>query len=297
MVCRLTLLSVVVLVSSSPLAARVSADSTGRAARQPSVDARGPELDETFGASVNQLGLQNTLGLRWTRPLTRSRHPLLADAHLRAGLTHTLTPSYTRLAAWFELSPLSILDLRAGVEPAAYFGSFGSLMSFDTYGDDFGDSARSARRAEAHAGTGTRLFLAPTLKGRLGSFVFASSASWEWWRSSAAGPLYYEPARDTLLRSDGDRLLTLSTVIARRQPLGGGGEITCGLKHDLTEVFAAAGNRSQKLGVFAARQLAARHLSLPARSVVAVQVAYYLEDPIRKGQLGAAVGVSLGRRR
>lgn len=294
MVCRLPLLAVVVLASSSPLAARVSADST---APQPGVDARGPELDESFGASFNQLGLQNTLGLRWTRPLTRSRHPLLADAHLRAGLTHTLTPSYTRLSAWFELSPLSILDLRAGVEPAAYFGTFGSLMSFDSYGDDFGDRLRSARRAEGRAGTGVRFFLAPTLKGRLGALVFASSASLEWWRSSAAGPLYYEPARDTLLRSDGDRLLTLSTVIARRQPLGGGGELTCGLKHDLTEVFAAAGNRSQKVGLFAARQLAARHLSLPARSVVVVQIAYYLEDPIRKGQLGAALGVSLGRGR
>jgi hypothetical protein len=254
-------------------------------------------IEESFGASVNQLGLQNVLGVSWTRPLTRSRRPLLADSRLRAGLAHTLTPSYTRVSAWVELSPLSILDVRVGAEPAVYFGSFGSLMSFQSYADDFRDQVRSRRRSEARAGTGARLFLAPTLKGRVGAYVFASSASLEWWRSSAAGPLYYEPARDALLRSDGDRLLTLATILARRLPLGGGGELTCGLRHDLTEVFAAPENRSQKVGLFVARRLAARRLSLPARSVVGVQVAYYLEDPIRRGQLGAALGVSLGHGR
>ncbi len=295
MVYRVFLLAVAVLVSSSPLAALAAPASAGspRPAPGPAPDTQGPVFEESLGASVNQLGLQNTLGLRWTRPLTRSRHPLLADAHLRAGLTHTLTPSYTRLSAWVELSPLSILDLRGGVEPGAYFGSFGSLMSFDTYGDDFGDSARSARRAEAHAGTGTRLFLAPSLKGRLGSFVFASSASLEWWRSSATGPLYYEPSRDTLLRTDGEHLLTVTTVLARRRPLRGGGELTYGLSHDLTEVFAAPGNCSQRIGLVVARRLVPRQLSLPVRSV-ALRVVCYLQDPTRKGQVGAALGVSLG---
>ncbi len=291
MVFRVHLPAVVVVVCLGTPSAWAYADSPASAVR-PGNEIRGPELEESLGASVNQLGLQNVLGVRWTRPLTDSQQPLLADAHLRAGLSHTLTPSYTRLCAWLELAPLSILELRAGVEPGAYFGSFGNLMSFGAYGDDFSDAARSMRTASAHAGTGNRLFVSPTLKGRVGTFVFASSASMEWWRSSAAGPLYYEPARDTLLDSDGDRLLALTTVFARRRALRGGGELTYGLSHDLTEVFAAPANRSQRIGVVLARRLAPSRPSLPSRTV-ALRVVYYLQDPIRKGELGAALGVSL----
>ncbi len=291
MACRVHLSAVAVVAClGTPVAWAHEGPAEG--AVQPVAELRGPELEESLGASVNQLGLQNVVGVRWTRPLTDSQQPLLADAHLRAGLSHTLTPSYTRLCAWLELSPLSILDLRAGVEPGAYFGSFGNLMSFGAYGDDFSDRARSTRTASAHAGTGNRLFVAPALKGRVGTYVFASSASLEWWRSSAAGPLYYEPARDTLLRAVGDRLLTLTTVLARRRPLRGGGELTYGLSHDLTEVFAAPANRSQRIGVVVARRLAPRYPSLPSRAV-ALRVLSYLEDPIRQGQLGAALGVSL----
>ena len=131
--------------------------------------------------------------------MTSSRNSLLAGAHAAAGITHSLTPSYTRLGAWVELSPLSVLDLRAGVEPGAYFGTFGSLQSFASYTDRFDDAARNAQGNSARPGTGSRLYFSPTLKMRVGPFVAASGADLEWWRSSASGPLYYEPARDTLL--------------------------------------------------------------------------------------------------
>jgi hypothetical protein len=251
-------------------------------------------VEQSLGASYNSLGVQHVLGVRWTRPLSASQRPLLADAHVSAGLSHTLTPSYTRLGAWAEVAPLSILELRAGVEPGLYFGSFGSLMSFSGYDSDFGDRARDARPGEARAGTGGRLYLSPCVKVKLGSIALASTVTIEWWSSSVAGPYFYEPSRDTLLRAAGDRLLTASSVLVRQVPQGRGGRLTYGVGYELTDVLDAPGNLSQKLGLVVAHRFATRHLGLPSPSLGA-RVAYYLDDPSRKGQLTAALGISVER--
>ena len=110
--------------------------------------------EESVGASYNRLGLQHVFGVRWTRPLIRSRRPLLEGAHVSGGLSHTLTPSYMRVGAWAEVAPLSVLDVRAGLEPGAYFGTFGSLMSYGSYDAGLGN-VRGA------TGTGARVSSVP----------------------------------------------------------------------------------------------------------------------------------------
>lgn len=284
MAARRTSLFVAILILALPTVRLAAEDTAPRD--------HGPLLDESLGFSVNKLGLQNVLDLRWTWPLTESKSPLLADAHLSVGATHYITPSYTRLGAWVEVSPLSILDLRAGAEPGAYFGTFGSLMSFDSYQQPFDDDARDARKDEARSGTGSCLYLSPTLKLKLGPVVAQSGANMEWWRSSAAGPLYYEPARDTLLKVGGDRLLTTSTVLLWRHELRGRGTLSYGFGHSLSYVFAAPDNRSQRIGVVAVRQFGQKRFGLHTPRI-AGHVSYYLSDPNRKGQITAALGVSL----
>ena len=250
-------------------------------------------LDESLGFSVNRLGLQHVLDLRWVWPLTSSRSPLLAGAHATVGVTNVITPAYTRLGAWVEVSPLSILDLRVGAEPGAYFGTFGSLMSFSSYADPFDDTTRTVRKDEARSGSGSRLYVSPTLKMRVGQFVAASSVDLEWWRSSAGGPLYYEPARDTLLKIEGDRLLGVSSVFLRQHALRGREGLSYGLAHHVTYVFDAPGNRSQLIGLIVVRQFGPKRFGLHAPRIGG-QVSYYLSDPSRKGQITASLGLSIG---
>ena len=250
-------------------------------------------LDESLGFSVNRLGLQHVLDLRWVWPLTSSRNPLLAGARASVGVTNVITPAYTRLGAWVEVSPLSILDVRAGAEPGAYFGTFGSLMSFSSYADPFDDTTRTERKDEARAGSGSRLYVSPTLKLRLGQLVAASSVDLEWWRSSAGGPLYYEPARDTLLKVGGDRLMGVSSVLLRQQALAGRGSLSYGLAHHITYVFDAPENRSQLIGLIVVRQFGPKRFGLHAPRIGS-QVSYYLSDPSRKGQITASLGLSIG---
>ena len=258
----------------------------------PQVQVPRRRLTQSLGASVNNLGLQYTLDYSLTWPLSASKNPLLSDAHVALGVSPAATPSHVRLGAWIEVSPLSVVDLRVGVEPIYYFGTFDCLLGFSGYDAPFDGDTRHARGSEASAAFGGRIFAAPTLKMRAGHFIAAAHAEFEWWKADVAGPFFYEPARDTLLRASGDRMVQTTGLLVREQPLRAG-TLTYGVIHELTYVYDAPANRSQRLGAVVARQFEGRPFGL-SRPRVGLRVSYYLDDPYKKGQLSAALGIVFG---
>lgn len=252
------------------------------------------EVSGQLGASINNAGLQNTIGVAWTWPISSSDHPLLKDAHIAAGISNALTPAQARLGAWIEFSPLSILDIRGGFDPSAYFGTFNSLQGFDSYADPFDKDARDARGG-ASAGTGSRTYIGATLKLKAGPILAAVSSDFEAWRSNASGAMFYEPTRDTLLASDGDGLMNSTSVLMYQRPLASG-TMSAGLIHHLTNVFdAPSSNRIQKLGVIGVREFEGTRFRLPNARLTAV-LSKYLEDPWKEGEWTAAVAVGFRTR-
>lgn len=268
------------------LAALVCGATTSAVAQtsQPPVPAGGREVRGQLGASVNNLGLQNSIDMSWTWPLTQSGNPLLSGAHLATGISHALTPAQTRLGGWVEFAPLSLVSIRGGVDPSAYFGTFKSLMSFDAYSDAFDKDARDVRGG-SRAGTGSRVYLTPSVKMKAGPLVGSFSADFEWWRSSAAGAFFYEPTRDTLLKSGGDRVVTMTSVVMYQRGLLSAGGI-----HNLSSVPDAPENRIQRVGLIAVREFASPHFRLPHPRVTAL-LTYYVDDPSKRGQVSAALAI------
>ena len=265
-----------------------------RASAQPRPDADGPPsfsragVTGQLGASFNNPGLQNTLSTAWSKPLRSSSNPLLTGAAVSIGLVSVTTPTMTRAGAWAEYAPLSILAVRAGLEPVGYFGSFTSLMPFQSY-DDVYDQEVLSRKAGATSGAGLRSYVTPRLQFRAGAFTARISADFEWWRSSADGPYFYEATRDQLLASNGDGLVSMAGVAFYEHELGDG-SLSAGVFHGLTRVFAAPGNKSQRLGVIAIRQFRKPHFRLPRPSLT-VLLFQYLDDPSKKHSLGGAVAI------
>ena len=250
------------------------------------------EVRGQVGAAVNNTGLQNTFEVLWTRPTSRSSHPLLSGAHIATGLTQTLTPTQAKFGGWFEYSPLSILDLRAGVDPSAYFGTFDSLMGLRSYYEPFDPDSRKAHGG-AKAGMAARVYLSPTLKWKAGPIVGSSSADLEWWRSNADATYFYEPTRDTVLRSNGDRML-MTTNVLMYQWAATSSSLSIGALHTLAQVPDAPNNHIQKLGAIAIKEFSTNHFGLPKPRVTVV-VARYLEDPFKKDQWTAAIAVGYRR--
>ena len=259
----------------------------------PPAGAEGPrrELANTFGTAFNPIGLQDQLGLSWRWPLSASRNPLLSDAHLSVGVANNFSPSYDRLELWVEVSPLSVLDLKGGVEPVYYFGTFGHLASFPSYDADFGKDAREAVKDQAVSRTGIRYYLAPTIKMKVGRIIGRSEAAFEWWRVDGPGAFFYEPMRDTLLDSDGDAMMTLSSQLLHEFPrTAGGRHVLAGVFHDMNHVYDAPSNRRQRLGPIVLWTLADRRFGLRKPTVIG-SVFSYVQDPSKDGEIGGFLAV------
>jgi hypothetical protein len=247
------------------------------------------------GGSINNLGLQQSFDLSWHRPLSASRHPMLAEAHVALGGSTAITPAHGRAGGWVELAPVSVFVVRAGAESGHYFGTFNSLTSFDRRSDAFDTDSRRERGGAA-SGRATRLYVTPTVQFRAGRVVGATSADLEWWSSNASGPFFYEPTRDTLLDTTGDRLTALTSAVLYQYPVAQGG-LSVGLMHSLTRVNHASLNQIQRVGGVLIRQFGGPILGV-ARPSVTGTVWRYLDDPSKRGEWGAAmaIGFSLNRK-
>ncbi len=255
------------------------------ASAQPAAPQWGRELRESLGASANLPGLQNTLDLTWKRDLSPAQGGLRRGSHVAFGLSHAVSPSYTRLGLSVQVSPLSILDVRVGVEPALYHGASGSLLTFDSRTEPFDEDSRRARRNEAKAQLAGRAFVSTTLKARWRGVVASTNGEAEWWRAGVAESFFYEPGRDTLIASHGDTLLRTTSVLAYEVAGPGSGKIVAGLNHRLTYVRGVPQSRIERPGLVAAWTLGARHFGL-REPTLAVNVFYYRDDPYKEGELG-----------
>jgi len=246
-------------------------------------------LQETLGGSVNTLGIQNNLELSWRWGLSHSQNPLLKDAHFTVGFNDSLSPAYNRLSAYVELSPLSILDLRAGIEPAVYFGTFSALQDFTGYDDLFDEDTRRETNGRAKAGLGGRVYLAPTFKIRFGRVILATSAEFEWWKAGNDGPYFYESTRDLLMKAEGDSMVQTSSVVLYEIPRGEG-KVLIGPIHNLFDVYDAPQNRIHRLGLLGVYEVAPRRWGVGQPTAI-LQVQRYLEDRFKQDELMAILAV------
>jgi hypothetical protein len=263
--------------------------------------ASGPrrEVRESVGTSVNPLGLQHGADVLWRWPLSKSMRSIRSDAHLSLGLASRLSPAYGRVGAFVEIAPLSVFDVRLGVEPVFYFGTFNSMLGFAGYDAGFDDDARRELRDQggARSGLAGRAYVAPTAKIKVGRVLARAHADFEWWKAQPPGaPFFYEPTRDTLLDARGDAMMTAETLVAYELSRRPGHKVLAGPVHTLTRVFRAGANQKQDLGLLAIVGLGTRHLGL-AEPTLFAKVSYYLEDPYRRHQVGGqlALGFGVGR--
>ena len=247
------------------------------------------EITGQLGASFNNPGLQNSIDVAWTKPLSTSTSPLLAGARVAAGVVSVTTPTMTRAGGWVEYAPLSIVAVRAGIEPIVYFGSFSSLMPFPSYDSTFDQDVLS-QKIGTSAGVGLKGYVTPSIQVRARRVVARVSADLEYWRSSADGPFFYEATRDQLLASGGDRLINTTGVAMYEHPTGSGGAVSAGVFHGLTRVFDAGQNQSQRLGIIGITQFASTHLRVP-KPRITVLLYRYLDDRFKQDSWGGAIAI------
>ncbi len=251
-------------------------------------------FENTFAFVANPLGIQDAFEVSWTKSINRSDALLFKDAHVAVGLVSKLTPAFERVGAWFEYAPLSVLDLRVGVEPVYYFGTYKAFLPFESASARFDDDLIEARVEEAASGFAGRVYLSPTLKARFGAVVARVKAEVGWWKAQKKGePFFYEPAWDTLIKASGSRVLTVEALALRELKLGGEKTLLLGPVYDLTTVTDASSNRKQDIGLLIVGSKSGSFHALKDPTL-AVKAYYFLEDPWRRHQAALQVALVFG---
>ena len=257
------------------------------------------ELRTQLGVSYSNLGLQQSIEWTRKRPLAPGGGALTSDPHFLFGAQVAVSPSYARVHFWAQYAPASILTLRVGVEPAQYFGTFDSLMPFDAADLPFDTDSRKDRGG-ARADRAIRLYVTPTVRLRARRLVALASVDVESWSSSSSGKFFYEPTRDTLLRSSGDVLGAWRAVMMYEHVTAGGIRVAVGGIH----TFQTHGGslevdkhlHIQRAGLITSIQSDNRLLGLRRPSITAT-VGRYLDDPSKKDGWTATVTVATTLRR
>jgi hypothetical protein len=122
--------------------------------------------------------------------------------------------------------------------------------------------------------------------------VATAGAELEWWRSNADEPLFYEPSRDTLLESRGDRVVRTSVVVAHESVGPAGRRLLVGVNHRTSHVPGVPAADVDRPGLLAAWTLGDRRLGLREPTLL-VNLFYYRADPYKKDEPGLNVGVRL----
>jgi hypothetical protein len=246
------------------------------------------QVIDTVGASVNTPGLQNALTVAWSRRLGTSDAPLKKDAHLTFGVSQLLAPSYARIAPWVEYAPLSILDVRCGIEPSVYFPTYGTFAPFTSYDQDY--SWDTVSEMEGSSALAVRLYVKPRVRVRVGPIVAFVQGEVERWQTNADAALIYEPWRDTLIRAAGATLVSETDALMVEHAVSGG-KWSVGVTHDILSNVDSSATRIERAGVLVIREFAGKRFGLRAPTFVA-SAAYYLNDPSKEGTVYAWMALS-----
>jgi hypothetical protein len=96
-------------------------------------------LNNLLVIRFNPVGLEDQMRFGYQRRLRDRQSLLLRDNFLFVGIAPRLNPAFIKIGPSVEIQPVSIFNLRVGVEYLRFFSTFGFLQSFGSPLDEYDD--------------------------------------------------------------------------------------------------------------------------------------------------------------
>jgi hypothetical protein len=187
-------------------------------------------LNNLLVIRFNPVGLEDQMRFGYQRRLLDRKSLLFRDNFLFLGIAPRLNPAFIKIGPSIELQPLSIFNLRVGVEYLRFFSTFGFLQSFGSaldeyddrriaicsskdpavlakcsYKDPQGTQVMGAAEPRNFAASGVHLMIEPTLQGRVGPLALRNKLAIEYWsmQTQPGDRVFYDVTLDTLVPRNG----------------------------------------------------------------------------------------------
>lgn len=237
----------------------------------------------------NPLGLDIAGGFEYKDSYRYDNFYDAVSSYWQTGAGIDVIPSYAEPSIHFEWMPTLFLIARLEYDGYYYFGKNGSLLSFSSGKDPFGDQVIRARRGTEEPGVGSRLFFQPTIQLKIGDIVLRNQSDIAKYWFPGKGPFFLEQEYDTLL-NDGDHLFANRTQVLKEISSGPDkGSILLGPYYELVHAEAADLTR-QRIGVLFYSEQNHKKLSFETTHFFA-EIGYNLQDRNRGQEIYFLIGV------
>lgn len=156
---------------------------------------------------VNPLGLEDQLRIGLQQVLYDKESPALRDNFIFFGAAPKLNPAFLKFGPAIEIQPLSVFNLKLGMELFRWFGSFSYMQSFYSPLANWSDSAieRGKDAGRNYVTTGIHVIIEPTIRLKVGPIAVVNRFSAEYWHMGVhtGDTVFYEPTEDTAVPANG----------------------------------------------------------------------------------------------
>ena len=209
---------------------------------------------QLLGGQLNPAGIEISGRYGLCFPFITTPGPLFAYTSLEVGVVEYLSPAYGELGGYVQLTPISILQLRAELMGLAYWpfpfpraGYYGDLTGYDA---DFTPDALPAEDAGSATGWNLNLFtilrLRIPLSEKLG-IVALSMWSYEYFDIGDGD--YYFPVRRDLIVAQSDWMIASESFVAAEYAVTDALRLRVGL-YDSFRTVPASGYSANQVGLF-----------------------------------------------
>lgn len=130
--------------------------------------------------------------------------PLWDGLYYQAGLQANVNPAYSRAGMHLEWLPIAVLKLRLQYDRYYFSGSNGSLLTFASANDLFGDDELLAREGDEVSGYGDRALFQFELRAKLNNVILRNVTDLAYYQFPGAGPYYLEREYEILMATRDD---------------------------------------------------------------------------------------------
>ena len=159
---------------------------------------------------IDLISLVNPLGISlsakgFNRQVYHHDKSLLWDGlYYQAGLQTNVNPAFSRAGMHLEWLPIAVLKLRLQYDRFYFSGSNGSLLTFASANDLFGDDELLAREGDEVSGYGDRTLFQFELRAKLNRVIIRNVTDLAYYRFPGAGPYYLEREYEILMATRDD---------------------------------------------------------------------------------------------
>ena len=242
---------------------------------------------------LDLVSLYNPLGISFSAKGYRRQvyhhaaSPLWDGLYYQAGVQANINPAFNRAGVHLEWMPIAVMQLRAQYDRLYFSGSHGSLLSFSSSNDRFGDDELTAREGDAVSGEGQRTLYNLTLRAKVGRAIFRNVTDIAQYEFPSGGPYYLEREYEILMARQ-DQLLSNQFYLLYEFK-DEGNTTLFGPYHDVVKV-RDSGLRRERLGLTLLREYEQPFGSLQKPRWY-LQSGLYLQDRNREDEFYLLFGI------